>query len=170
MQDIRPPELTERLREHLESEISSRREAGESKIILSRIDSTALMRLCQCSGKNEASLEGLMASGDKDIVSAAGFIIKDMAGLSEWGAKIRRYAELLAKIERGGKKSVLNLPPKISPSKKPLPPQQLKKHRKFPPSWNRLTRSETNSKARTSASMPARKAMIFSRKKAGKPP
>lgn len=111
MQNSRPPELMDRLREYLESEILSRRKAGEGKLMLSKLDFAALMRLYKCALKNAASLEGLKNSGDKDISQSVQFIlkvlnIKDFAGLKEWASKINRYAETLAKIESEGKKSV----------------------------------------------------------------
>ena len=111
MQEVRPPELLDRLKDYVESELSSRRKVGEGKLLLSRMDFTALMRLYSCAWKNQTSLEGLKNSGDKDITQSVGFILKvleidDFAGLVEWASKVKHYAELLAKIELEGKKAV----------------------------------------------------------------
>ena len=104
-------ELIERFREYLGAEMDWRKKAGEGKLMMSRVDHTALMRLYSCASKNEATLEGLKNSGDKDIANSVEFIlnavkVNDFSGLQEWTSKMKDYAALLVKLLREGRSSL----------------------------------------------------------------
>lgn len=111
MHEIISHELTEKFREYLDAEMDWRKKAGEGKLMMSRIDYTALTRLFSCTAKNEAAFEGLKSSGDKDIAHSVDFILNavnvdDFSGLQEWAAKMENLAGLLVKLQREGKSSL----------------------------------------------------------------
>lgn len=111
MHDSKYPERVERLNEYLTSELTARKNAGTHYIMRSRIDQTALIQLFKCAKKNEASLEGLVRSGDEEIADSVRHIVRnldiaDYPALVKWASRVEHDSESLIKMEHDGKNAV----------------------------------------------------------------
>ena len=97
--------------EYLASEMSARKNTRPHNIMMSRTDHSALMRLYKCAGKGWAYLEGLIVSGDEDLVQSVQYFMKaleitDSESLSAWAAKTERYADILIRRQRDGRNGI----------------------------------------------------------------
>ncbi|MBR0034189.1 MAG: hypothetical protein IJP54_00800, partial [Synergistaceae bacterium] len=100
MQESKSAQRMNTFGEYLASEMSARKNTRPHNIMMSRTDHSALMRLYKCAGKGWAYLEGLIVSGDEDLVQSVQYFMKaleitDSESLSAWAAKTERYADIL---------------------------------------------------------------------------
>ncbi len=97
--------------EYLASETSARQKAGAHRILMSKTDHSALMRMYKCSEKGSVYFDGLMNLSDKDIAQSVQFFmnvlnITDFASLVDWAASVRNYADVLMRRQRDGKEGI----------------------------------------------------------------
>ena len=110
-QDKRIAERMDKFKEYLASEISARKNTRPHKIMMSITDHAALMRLYKCAGKGWAYLEGLIVSGDKEIVQSVQYFMKileitDPESLKAWGARVERLADILVRRQKNGRDGI----------------------------------------------------------------
>ena len=110
-QDSKIVERMDKFKEYLASEISARKNASTHNIMMSKVDYTALMRLYRCSEKGSVYFDGLVNLSDKDIAQAVQYFIKLMeidnfAALTEWASRVKKYADILARRQKDGRKAI----------------------------------------------------------------